>query len=156
MLTGSDQGNFNYVRAVISELGLQSHVHMLGFIPHEDVIGLYRYAFALSYMSFFGPKNLPPLEAMSLGCPVVLSDIAGARSLFGEAPILVDPRDPPSIAAGIKRFHDDPALRERSVALGRQVAHGNTRQEYVRRLHELFDEFEAIRRTWASGPWPPA
>jgi glycosyltransferase involved in cell wall biosynthesis len=156
VLTGSDQGNASHVRAVISELGLQSHVHILGFIPHKDVIDLYCHAFALAYVSFFGPENLPPLEAMSLGCPVVLSDIAGARTLFGDAPTLVDPRDPLAMAAGIKFLHDDPVQRDRNVSFGRQLAHRNTRQHYVRRLHELFDEFESIRRTWPSGPWSPA
>ena len=154
-LTGSDQGNLLHVRRVIAELGLESCVHVLGFIPHADVIGLYRHAFALTFVSFFGPENLPPLEAMSLGCPVVLSDIPGVSALFAGAPILVDPRDELSIAAGIKRLHDDPALKQRSIAVGREVALRNTRHEYVGKLYGLFDEFEQVRRTWPSGPWPP-
>jgi glycosyltransferase involved in cell wall biosynthesis len=155
-LTGSDQGNLSHVRRAVAELDLQSCVHVLGFIPHADVIGLYRHAFALTFVSFFGPENLPPLEAMSLGCPVLLSDIPGVRTLFGEAPILVDPRDEHSIAAGIKRVRDEPEQRNRNIAAGRHLALRNTRQDYVRKLCDLFDEFQAIRRTWSSGPWPPA
>ena len=29
--------------------------------------------FALAYVTFFGPENLPTLEAFALGCPVVAS-----------------------------------------------------------------------------------
>ena len=38
-----------------------------------DLVALYRHAFALAYVTFFGPENLPPLEAFGLGCPVVAS-----------------------------------------------------------------------------------
>jgi glycosyltransferase involved in cell wall biosynthesis len=155
-LTGSDQGNLAHVRRVAAELGLESHVHFLGFVPPDDVIALYRHAFALTFVSFFGPENLPPLEAMSLRCPVVLADIEGVRALFGEAPILVDPRDEGAIAAGIRFLRDKPEQREKRISLGREIALRNTRHDYVRKLCDLFDEFEAIRRAWPSGPWPPA
>jgi glycosyltransferase involved in cell wall biosynthesis len=148
VLTGADHGNLEHVLEVASRLGLAQHVRFLGFIPHSDVISLYREAFALSYVSFFGPENLPPLEAMAMGCPVVLSEISGVRTLFADAPILVDPRSEESIAAGIQRLAADPDLRQRCIAAGRQVATENTCARYMRRVHEILDAFEPIRRCW--------
>jgi glycosyltransferase involved in cell wall biosynthesis len=148
VLTGSDQGNLAHIRRVIGELGLTDSVHLLGFIPREDVIALYRGAFALVYMSFFGPENLPPLEAMALSCPVVLADAPGVRDLFGDAPVFVDARSEEAIASGVKRLRDDPELRRRCIATGREIALTNTCEEYVRRIHRLLDEFEPARRTW--------
>jgi glycosyltransferase involved in cell wall biosynthesis len=148
VLTGSDHGNLNYIHDLVSSHHLEDCVHFLGFIPHEDVIALYRGARALSYVSFFGPENLPPLEAMALGCPVVLADIPGVRTLFGEAPILVDPRNPESIAAGVQRAVEDSALRQHCIALGRELAMSNTREQYVSRIHEILDQFEPFRRCW--------
>lgn len=148
VLTGSDQGNLAHVQATAAALDLTSKVHMLGFIPHDDVIQLYRGAFALSYVSFFGPENLPPLEAMALGCPVVLADTRGVDTLFGGAAVFVDPRDDAAIANGIYRLKSEPRLREQIISTGRGIAMQNTRAAYVSRLHDVFDEFEAFRRCW--------
>jgi glycosyltransferase involved in cell wall biosynthesis len=148
VLTGSDHGNLDHVRDVAARLGLDRHVHVLGFIPHADVIALYRGAFALAYVSFFGPENLPPLEAMAMGCPVVLADIPGVRTLFGDAPVLVDPRDEASIADGIRQLMENPDLRQRCITLGRDVAMANTCARYVGRIHEILDDFEPVRRCW--------
>jgi glycosyltransferase involved in cell wall biosynthesis len=147
-LTGSNQGNQDYIEKIASNLGLGDDVHFLGFVPREDVLALYRNALALAFVSFFGPENLPPLEAMALECPVVLSDIAGVRTLFGDAPVFVDPRDPASIASGIAALHGDPALRRKKVALGRAIALQNTSANYVSHLHEILDGFEPFRRCW--------
>jgi glycosyltransferase involved in cell wall biosynthesis len=148
VLTGSDHGNLAHLRAVAARLGLDRKVHFLGFIPHPDVIALYRGALALAYVSFFGPENLPPLEAMAMGCPVVLADISGVRTLFGEAPVLVDPRDEASIAEGIRQLVQSTDVRQRRIAVGREVALQNTCARYVGRIHEILDAFEPVRRCW--------
>ena len=148
VLTGSDQGSLAYVRVVAEQLGLTPHVHFLGFVPHEDVIAFYRSAFALSYVSFFGPENLPPLEAMALGCPVVLSDIPGVRTLFGDAPVLVNPRSEASIADAIRWLHDDPDQRCQRAKAGKEIATRNTPEKYVRSIHAILDDFEPLRRCW--------
>ena len=49
--------------------GIAAHVHFLGFVDTEDLVALYQHAHALTYLSFFGPENLPPLEAFALGLP---------------------------------------------------------------------------------------
>jgi glycosyltransferase involved in cell wall biosynthesis len=148
VLTGSDHGNLAHLRAVAARLGLDRKVHFLGFIPHPDVIALYRGALALAYVSFFGPENLPPLEAMAMGCPVVLADISGVRTLFGAAPVLVDPRDEASIAEGIRQLVQSTDVRQRRIAVGREVALQNTCARYVGRIHEILDAFEPVRRCW--------
>ncbi len=108
VLTGSDHGNLAYVRKTAQDLGLDDHVHFCGFVPYEDILTFYREARALSYVSFFGPENLPPLEAMALECPVILSDIPGVRALHGDGPILVDPRKPDAIADSVEFILDNP------------------------------------------------
>jgi hypothetical protein len=41
--------------------------------------------------SFFGPDNLPPLEAFALGCPVIASEIPGASNNTVTPPFLFRP-----------------------------------------------------------------
>ena len=80
-------------------------VRFLGFVDTDELVALYRGAHALVYLSFFGPENLPPLEAFALGCPVVQADVPGAREQLGDAALLVPPTD----AGGRRRRR--PALR---------------------------------------------
>jgi glycosyltransferase involved in cell wall biosynthesis len=147
-LVGSDKGNLARVQQVIGECGLAGQVKLLGFVPQEDLVGLYREALALSYLSFCGPENMPPLEAFALGCPVVASRIAGALEQLGDAALLVNPGDPADIARGIKTVHGDARLREELRAKGLARARRWTGREFVRGIFTLLDEFESVRRTW--------
>ena len=114
----------------------------------EDLVALYRGAFALAYVTFFGPENLPPLEAFALGCPVIASDVSGAREQLVDAALFVDPRNPAEIAAAIKQLHDDDNLRSSLIDKGRARAERWTATEFVRGVFAALDEFEPVRRCW--------
>ncbi len=148
VFVGTDWGNLRYVRQMAENLGLSSQVHFLGFVPREDMIGLYRNAFALTYVTFFGPENLPPLEAFALGCPVIASNVPGAQEQLGDAALLVDPKDEGQIANAIKRLYNDPILRDSLVARGIARASKWTAEDYVRSVLSIIDDFEPIRRCW--------
>ena len=149
VFVGSDRGNEGYVRQLIEELGLNSQIRMLGFVPVDDLIALYRNAFALTYVSFFGPENLPPLEAFALGCPVIASDVSGAREQLGDAALFIDPRSPDQIARAIMTLLNDDGLRRELIERGSRRARSWTPEEYVQGIFALFDEFETVRRCWA-------
>ena len=148
VFVGSDMGNLQYIRQMVARLGLSTQVHFLGFVPREDLVGLYCNAFALTYLTFFGPENLPPLEAFSLGCPVIASNVSGALEQLGDAALLVDPKDERQIADAIKRLHEDATLRDTLVSRGLARASKWTADDFVKSVLSLFDEFEPIRRCW--------
>jgi glycosyltransferase involved in cell wall biosynthesis len=148
VLVGSDRGNESFVREVAQSLGLEDSVRFLGFVSQEDLITLYRGAFALAFVTYFGPDNLPPLEAFALGCPVVMSDVPGAREQLGEAALFVEPSNPRSIAGAVKRLCDFPRERDELIERGRARVGGWTSSDYASGLLALVDEFEAIRRCW--------
>lgn len=149
VFSGADHGNAGFVKAEAQRLGVADKVHFAGFVSYDEVAALYRHAFAMTYVTFFGPDNLPPLEAFAFGCPVVLSNIPGIEKLFEDAVVPVDHRDGMSIADGVKRLVDDPAVRARCVAKGRVIAHRNSVSNYFGQVQALFDEFEAVRRCWS-------
>lgn len=154
VFVGSDKGNLQYVRRRVDELGLSTQVHFLGFVPREDLVGLYRNAFALTYLTFFGPENMPPLEAFALGCPVIASNVPGAQEQLGDAALLVNPTDEEQIALAIKSLYDDPALRQTLVQRGLERAAKWTGDDFVKSVFSILDEFESVRRCWSStGPY---
>jgi glycosyltransferase involved in cell wall biosynthesis len=148
VLVGSDQGNEAYVKEMVKELDLSNQVHFLGFVPNGDMPYLYQNAFALSFTSFFGPDNLPPLEAMSFGCPVIAAAASGAKEQLGDAALLVDPKQPEEIANAIKSLYEDSILRQRLIDSGLIRANQWTVNDYVKELMTSIDDIEAIRRTW--------
>jgi glycosyltransferase involved in cell wall biosynthesis len=75
VLTGSDKGNLAHVMAEAAKLDLSGHVLAPGFVSREDLNDLCRASAALVFPSFFGPDNLPPLEAFALGVPVVAANV---------------------------------------------------------------------------------
>jgi glycosyltransferase involved in cell wall biosynthesis len=148
VLTGSDQGNLEHVRSVIEELHLEESTHILGFVPREDLIALYAGAFALAYVSYFGPENLPPLEAFACRCPVIASNVHGSEEQFGDAVLGANPSSPDEIASAVKRIHDDPTLRSDLIVKGLARAGKFTNRDYVRAVFAMLDDFEAIRANW--------
>lgn len=148
VLAGSDAGNMEYVRSMAEAFHVADKVHFLGFIPRQDLLALYRGAFALSYVTYFGPENLPPLEAFACGCPVVASKVAGAQEQFGDAALLVDPSNPDEIALAIKQIYDDPSLRASLITKGQKRSKEYTGTDYVRDVFKIMDEFEFIRINW--------
>src|SRR5262245_1826794 len=122
---GSHEGEvrermFKEVIALSANLGLGQCVRFLGYVPDRDMSGLYAGAGALVMPTFFGPTNIPVLEAWRFGCPVLTSDIRGIREQAGDAAVLVDPRSIESIAEGIHRLWTDQSLRSRLSTLGQR------------------------------------
>jgi glycosyltransferase involved in cell wall biosynthesis len=145
VLVGSDKGQLEHHRRLARELGVGDRVRFLGFVPTDELVALYRHAYALTYLSLFGPENLPPLEAMALGCPVVAADVPGAREQMGDAALFVPPLDPQAVADAVRQVDVE---RERLVAAGRERAPQLTADGYVGGVLEFLDEFERIRRGW--------
>jgi glycosyltransferase involved in cell wall biosynthesis len=150
VFAGSDKGNMNFVKQKASELCLSEQVKFTGFIPCEDLILLYQNAFALTFVTFAGPDNLPPLEAFALGCPVIASRVSGAEEQLGEAAILVNPKEPEEIARAVFALKENPDLRHTLIQKGLTRAKQWTGQDYVREICSILDEFAPIRRCWSN------
>lgn len=150
VLTGSDKGNLGYVREQTASLGLEGRVHLLGFVDRSVLISLYSACSVMVFPSFFGPDNLPPLEAMALGAPVIVADNDGARDQLEDAALYVPPASPDLIAQAIRSVLEDEALAESLREKGRKLACCRTTESYVRSLDGLFTDLGNIRRCWPS------
>lgn len=147
-LTGSDKGNRAYVVQMAQTLGLTGRVHFLGFVQTADLVFLYRNAQAMVYPSFSGPENLPPLEAFSQGCPVVIAEYPGAREQLGDAAVYFDQRQPEDIAEKLAMLLGDAKLKESLMQKGRERAQKWTATHYVKGIMDIFKDFQSVRRCW--------
>lgn len=81
--------------------------HMLDFIGQvpdlETLAGYYRRAACLLFPSLYEASPLPPLEAMSHGCPVIASAIPSMTERCGPAALYCDPLDSANIVDAVRR-----------------------------------------------------
>lgn len=148
VLTGSDKGNTAYVKETAERLGLSGQIVFTGFVTQQELAELYRGAAMMTYVSFCGPENLPPLEAFALGCPVVAADVPGASEQLGEAALLFDPLCPEDIAAKIHTLLAQPERLEDLREKGLKRAAAWTVVDFAVGMTNLFDEFARYRRSW--------
>lgn len=96
-------------------------VTIIGKVPPSDLPALYAGAEALVYASLYEGFGLPVLEAMAVGCPVVVSDRGSLKEVAGHAAVLVDPEDVTSISFGIET-----ALAHRARLIAKGLKHEST------------------------------
>jgi glycosyltransferase involved in cell wall biosynthesis len=150
VFSGSDKGNRAYVERCAADRGLADSVLFAGFVEEAVLHQLYLHAFATVFASLMGPDNLPPLEAMALGCPVVCAAYDGAREQLGEAALFFEGLDAREAAVQIARL-EEAGLRHRLAAAGRLLAQARSPDDYVRRISAALDRFAAKRRLWGPG-----
>ncbi len=96
----------------IERLNLENNVIILGYVPEEYIVPLYKAAEMMIMPTFFGPTNIPPLEAMALNCPMAVSNIYGMPEQLGKASLYFDPNFPNEIAKCILSILNDSNLRK--------------------------------------------
>lgn len=80
------------------------NIKFLGFVDQKDMPGLYAQAKAFVYPSLYEGFGIPILEAMSVGCPVITSNVSSMPEAGGNAVTYVDPLSVESIASAIVKF----------------------------------------------------
>ena len=149
VFVGTDKGTLKHVMHEAEALGVARRVHALGFVDRERLIALYQHAEALLYPSLFGPDNLPPLEAMALGCPVIAARVNGADEQIGDGGMLVDPLDPRAYAAAVRTLRENPSRCDELVERGRQRARRWTAAQYAAAVLALIDtRIAPVRALW--------
>jgi glycosyltransferase involved in cell wall biosynthesis len=107
---------------VVDDAGLHGRVRLDGFVDDAALALRYAAADVAVFLSDYEGFGLPALEAMARGVPVVASRAPSLGEIFGEAALLVEPRDERDVAGAIERILGDPALGADLVRRGRALA----------------------------------
>ena len=125
----------------LGELGMREYVAFPGYIPDEDLPGLYSAAKAATMPSVYEGFGLPVLEAMSCGTPVVASETSSLPEMGGEAARYVDPHDVAGMAATIEQVWQDDGLRSEMRRQGLAQA---ARFSWARAARETLRLYESL------------
>jgi glycosyltransferase involved in cell wall biosynthesis len=102
--------------------GDASTVIWLGRVPDGVLAGLLTSCLCLAFPSLTEGFGLPPLEAMALGCPVVVSDRGSLPEICSDGALYASPGDANLWLAHFQALRDDSDLRERMIRFGRGSA----------------------------------
>lgn len=97
---------------------LSESVTHVGYVSDGELRALYEHAAGFVHPAYYEGFGIPPLEAMTLGCPVVVSNAASLPEVCGDAALYFDPFNEDDIADKIQTFMQDEGLQTRLRALG--------------------------------------
>jgi glycosyltransferase involved in cell wall biosynthesis len=148
VFTGTDYGNKKFIFDYIKELNLQDYFVDLGFVDEKMKNELYSNSKCVVFPTWFGPTNIPPLEAFFLEIPVIYSMQGNEAGLFSQYTTLVDLLDINSLANAILQIaNNSPNI----------VILKNEAKKYIDKrlnnspcypLFEYINVYKAIKKSW--------
>lgn len=122
VLPGYHTAHEDELRAVAIELGVDPDVRFLGWLPREQLEGLYHAAAVFVFPSRYEGFGLPVLEAMARGVPVACGRAQAVLEVAGDAALVFDHESPGEIATAIRSLLGDRELARRLAEAGRRRA----------------------------------
>lgn len=147
VFVGSKKNGYESIIKGIKELDLDSQVQILGYVSDSNIRYLYEHARALVMPTFFGPTNIPPIEAVSIGCPVAVSRIYEMPNQLGDAAVYFDPGDPEELAEVLKKLWVDDYFCGILIENGKRISYKFTQEYFNNRFAEIGDAILKIIHT---------
>lgn len=147
VFVGGDKGMGRHLRRRATALGLDKRVRFLGFVSPEHMRGLYEGCAAVVMPTYFGPTNIPPLEAWLTGRPLIYSSHLFEQ--VGDAALLVNPDDEVSLVRAMKDVLEPSISRgliEKGVLRLKRIE--EDRHEAEQELLVKLQIFEKRRQCW--------
>lgn len=144
---GSDKGNLTHVKRKIKEFGLSDNVKVFNFLPNLDVRALYERCISVVFPSFIGPTNMPIIESMLFGVPIICSDFKGHREILGDAGIYFDPSDPIELSQCMRLVVREHVRYKSKVKLQAQNSLFKAECSIVS-LNDILLKTKIVRDTW--------
>lgn len=124
LIIAGDYGGayYDHIMKTLYEAGVEKDVHFVGYISGPQLYAYYKNALAVMFPSFNEGFGMPTIEAMSVGTPVITSNISSMAEAAGDAALLVDPYDTAHMAGAMERIYTDKAVCEELRAKGYERA----------------------------------
>lgn len=110
------------LRAEIAARGLTGRVTWMDYCSEQDLVGLYRCAQVLIYLSAYEGFGLPPLEALGFGLPAIVSGAEALTEVYGEAVEVLPAVNAAALAERLRDVVRDPGRRAALIERGRRRA----------------------------------
>ena len=118
VFVGGVKKNFNSILNLVKNLDLEDQFYFLGYVEDQDMYSLYKNALATTYVSILGPTNIPPLEAMFSGSPLLYSNVYAMKEQMRYAGIAINPYNAKQISNYLIKISTNRLFRKKMIQLG--------------------------------------
>lgn len=107
VLVGKGGYGFENIVKVVKESKYKEKIHLLGYLPNQEVSALLLNAYAFVFPSFYEGFGFPILEAMSCKIPVITSDYGVMAEIAEGSALLVNPKNQEAIVKAMRLYLED-------------------------------------------------
>lgn len=112
---------------------------IVGYVPDDKLVQLYRNAIAFVSPSFYEGFGMPLLEAMACGVPVITSNRGSIPEVVGDAAIMVEPSDIDGLKDAMLRMATDEKLKDKMIKKGLDQAQKFSWEKSARQLLDIIN-----------------
>ena len=141
ILSGFDKGTKSYINNLIIELNIKSCIIIVERFSIEELKWVYLNSLGLVFPSFFGPTNMPIIEAYELGCKIACSNLPGHFEQVGNYANYFDPNNPEQIAQSILDLISNTEFFS-------SKKENKAKDKFVNEFNFAIKQIKQIRKTW--------
>lgn len=142
VIVGKNKNLKNFVdieKILKTNEALREKIKILYDVDNEDLSLIYENAISLVFPSMYEGFGYPPLEAMSMKCPVITSNRASIPEICKDGAIYIEPNDYKSIYIAMKKIIEDKDLRKSLIEKGKNRVNSFTVDDFVRNHINLME-----------------
>lgn len=143
VLAGGISGQSLDLGREVERLRLQNRVRAVGYVNEIEKKALLGACQLFVYPSLYEGFGIPPIEAMALGMPCLVSDQTSLPEIVGDAALVTDVRETPRFTARLLEAASDPEFRRRAAREGPARAR---EYSWERSAGEILDICEGLGR----------
>ena len=147
VLTGMDRspGYGAFLAGLAAKLGVAERIVWTGFLTDAECLAVLRHARLFLAPSRGEGFDLPALEALACGVPVLCSDIPVHHELLAGCGTFFSPAEPAALTAAITRNESAHRLRALLIAAGRQRAKDFSWDASARSVAQLYRQLAPMK-----------
>ena len=141
---GSEKNGSQELAYYISKNALEKNVTFLSYVDDVYMASIYHYSKGLIFPTFFGPTNIPPLEAVWLGKPMAVSNVYGMPEQLGDSSLWFDPNSPSEIATAVEKIWTDNYDQELLAETREKIKLKITENKLSKNLEDILKKLKII------------
>jgi glycosyltransferase involved in cell wall biosynthesis len=118
------------------QLSVSSNILFTGYVNNAELINLYKQAALFVSLSLDEGFGIPVLEALYLGCPVLLSDIAVYKECFDAVALFTSATNTPRVAKDIHAALNNPIIIKQNNPIFTEYNYGLSAKKLASLLTE--------------------
>lgn len=127
---------------LLKELNLTKKVKLLDAVPQKDLPTIFQNASMFVYPSFYEGFGMPPLEAMNIGTPVILSKASSLPEVGLDSALYCDPNDIYDIAMVMRNVLMNKEMRETLSSRGKTRAKSFSWKKFTEKLLNVIENIQ--------------